>query len=47
LNHFPVLKPIWRERDFLCLEHGHPSFLSQVGSLPLRSASAASEDFKR
>lgn len=27
LEHFPVLKPSWPCRDFLLLEHGHPSFL--------------------
>ena len=46
LKHFPVLKPIWRDRDFLCLEHGHPSFLAQVGALPMRSTSAARAEVK-
>lgn len=36
LAEFPVLKPVWAERDFLCLEHGHPSFLVQLSQLPLR-----------
>lgn len=27
LKHFPVLKPSWQCRDFLAIEHGHPSFL--------------------
>ncbi len=37
LNHFPIWKPVWRERDFLCLEHGHPSFLSHLGAMKLHS----------
>ena len=28
LQHFPVLKPAWSQRDFLALEHAHPSFLA-------------------
>ena len=27
LKHFPVLKPSWHQRDFLCVEHAHPSYL--------------------
>ena len=46
LDHFPVWKPVWRERDFLCLEHGHPSFLGHLGTMPLRSASAESAEVK-
>ena len=46
LDHFPVWKPVWRERDFLCLEHGHPSFLGHLGTMPLRSASAESAEAK-
>lgn len=38
LGQFPVLKPVWAQRDFLCLEHGHPSFLTQLSRLPLRHA---------
>jgi len=37
LGQFPVLKPVWAERDFLCLEHGHPSFLLHLERLPLRT----------
>ena len=46
LNHFPVMKLVWRERDFLCLEHGHPSFLSCLGAMALRSASAEGAEVK-
>jgi len=46
LNHFPVWKPIWRERDFLCLEHGHPSFLCHLGAMPVRSASVQGAEVK-
>ena len=28
LQHLPVMKPTWAQRDFLVLEHAHPSFLS-------------------
>lgn len=28
LQHFQVFKPCWRHRDFLLVEHGHPSFLA-------------------
>ena len=28
LQHFPVMKPAWANRDFLLLEHSHPSFLA-------------------
>ena len=35
LGTFPVWKPVWQERDFLCVEHGHPSFLIHLGRLPL------------
>ena len=28
LQHFPVMKPSWEQRDFLLLEHAHPSFLA-------------------
>ena len=27
LQHSPVIKPSWAQRDFLLLEHAHPSFL--------------------
>lgn len=40
LDHFPVLKPLWPERDFLCVEHGHPSFLLHLGQMPLRKPNA-------
>lgn len=36
LQHLPVLKPSWPCRDFLTLEHGHPSFLAWRQSLPRR-----------
>jgi hypothetical protein len=36
LGQFPVWKPVWQERDFLCVEHGHPSFLMHLGRLPVR-----------
>jgi hypothetical protein len=29
LGRFPVLKPSWECRDFLLLEHAHPSFLPE------------------
>ena len=28
LQHLPVMKPSWPQRDFLLLEHAHPSFLA-------------------
>jgi hypothetical protein len=34
LGRFPVLKPSWDCRDFLLLEHGHPSFLLARHQLP-------------
>ena len=34
LQHFPVLKPAWRDRDFLLIEHAHPSFLYLRGQWP-------------
>lgn len=37
LGHFPVWKAVWAERDFLWVEHGHPSFLLHLGVLPLRA----------
>lgn len=46
LNHFPVMKSVWSERDFLCLEHGHPSFLSHLGAMSLHSISAENADVK-
>ena len=46
LDHFPIWKPVLRERDFLCLEHGHPSFLGHLGTMPLRSVSAESAEVK-
>ena len=27
LQHYPVMKPGWRHRDFLSIEHAHPSYL--------------------
>lgn len=44
LDHFPVLKPLWPERDFLCVEHGHPSFLLHLGRLPLRKPNASAAE---
>ena len=46
LEHFPIWKPVLRERDFLCLEHGHPSFLGHLGTMPLRSVSAEGAEVK-
>ena len=37
-NHFPVWKTVWPDRDFLCLEHGHPSFLANLGKIPLHQS---------
>ncbi|MCT0224978.1 hypothetical protein [Synechococcus sp. CS-1328] len=34
LRHFPVVKPAWACRDFLLIEHGHPSFLIHRPVLP-------------
>ena len=34
LQHLPVLKPSWQCRDFLAVEHGHPSFLYWRDRLP-------------
>ena len=36
LGTFPVWKPMWCDRDFLCVEHGHPSFLLHLQRMPLR-----------
>jgi hypothetical protein len=44
LEHFPVLKPLWLERDFLCVEHGHPSFLLHLGRMPLRTPNVPAEE---
>lgn len=38
LQHFPVLKPSWSCREFLMLEHGNPSFLSLLGTFPVRKS---------
>ena len=38
LQHLPVLKPSWPCRDFLTLEHGHPSFLYWRDKLPRSTA---------
>ena len=35
-QHFPIWKPMWPDRDFLCVEHGHPSFLGGLATLPVR-----------
>jgi hypothetical protein len=35
LEYFPVLKPSWPSRDFLLVEHAHPSFLHWRSRLPL------------
>ena len=43
LDQFPVLKPLWSDRDFFCLEHGHPSFLAHLGRMPLRKVDVAAE----
>lgn len=34
LGQFPVLKPSLADRDFLWIEHGHPSFQGYVNQLP-------------
>jgi len=44
LNHFPVMKPVWCQRDFLCLEHGHPSFLGHLGQMKLHSVGSESAE---
>jgi hypothetical protein len=36
LQHFQVWKPSWACRDFLAIEHGHPSFLYWRSRLPRR-----------
>jgi hypothetical protein len=36
MQHFPVWKPSWACRDFLAVEHGHPSFLGWRTRLPHR-----------
>ncbi|WP_137024837.1 hypothetical protein [Synechococcus sp. UW179A] len=43
-QHFPVLKPMWADRDFLCLEHGHPSFLASLGQMPVRRQDSPAQD---
>jgi hypothetical protein len=43
-QHFPVLKPMWADRDFLCLEHGHPSFLTSLGQMPVRHQDSSALD---
>lgn len=37
LAKFPVWKTVWAERDFLWVEHGHPSFLEHLHRLPVRA----------
>lgn len=32
LKYFPVMKSCWSQRDYLSIEHGHPSFISLRGS---------------
>ena len=43
LDQFPVLKPLWSDRDFFCLEHGHPSFLVHLGRMPLRKVDVVAD----
>lgn len=38
LARFPVLKPSLAQRDFLWVEHGHPSFQSYADTLPMAEA---------
>jgi len=38
LGQFAVLKPSLEWRDFLSLEHGHPTFLTHLNRWPLRGA---------
>lgn len=33
--HWPVFKPAWPQRQFLQVEHGHPTFRSHLGNVPL------------
>lgn len=42
LAHFPVLKPSLAQRDFLWIEHGHPSFQNYVDQLPRQQDRSAS-----
>ncbi|MFO7630403.1 MAG: hypothetical protein R6W06_12990 [Prochlorococcaceae cyanobacterium] len=34
LKYFPIAKPAWQNRNFLMIEHGHPSFQGYLGKLP-------------
>lgn len=34
LRHYMVLKPSWNDRDFLWIEHGHPSFQNYCNQWP-------------
>jgi hypothetical protein len=34
LQHFPVFKTTWEQRDALCIEHGHPVFRYLLEQLP-------------
>ena len=43
-NHFPVWKTVWSDRDFLCLEHGHPSFLANLGKMPLHQPGSQAKE---
>lgn len=36
-QHFTILKPSWSHRNFLAIEHGNPSFLGLMMSLPSRA----------
>lgn len=37
LHRFPIIKPSRKNWKFLCIEHGHPSFLHHINSLPHRN----------
>jgi len=39
LQNFPVMKPNLKNWTFLCVEHGHPSFLHYLNKLPLNPMS--------
>jgi hypothetical protein len=43
LGRFPVLKPMWGDRDFLTVEHGHPSFLRHVSALTVRETAVSGD----
>jgi hypothetical protein len=44
LQHFPVLKPTIRQRNFLWVEHGHPSYEGYLNLFPRCSTAASSPE---